>query len=153
MAETPLPETTEDALEAYGYVLGDEVWSKPTAATQAWSRTEDGSAWHRFDPARPAAGVVFGVVDPSGGQPWGQPAMTVEGTPIPGWVLTPYKQLGGPWAGVSGLHPAVHPEAFGWEWPDREVYEIYAYNHFNGPWKRLDDGTIVRDEEAAAREG
>lgn len=129
--------STKQLLEEYGYAehaspIG--LFSYPRKRTTNWQRQDNGT-WLRFDPVTTPVGSAVGVDNPAGGAAWGR------ATADPTWVQTPYRQLP-KFDGVSGLHPATHPECFDWQWPDEQVAFIYAYHDPDGTqeWLKLDDG-------------
>lgn len=129
--KAPNEMTAGEALEAYGFKVEGDVYYKDTADTQTWERVTGG--FRRLE--RPAAGIVIGA------PAWGRP---VENT---GLIEVPYRQAA-KFEGVSGLHPATHPEAFEWIWPEEAVAEIYAYGYtpdYGRRWKRNADGELVQD--------
>lgn len=140
-SKAPEEMNATEALVAYGFVEKDEVFVPASGRlSQCWKRTEGG--WIRLDPPTPAMGPIEGSADPANGAPWGRP---VPGTV---WMQVPWKQKGGVWDGVSGLHPLTHQECFEWIWPEEVVAEMYAFAHttmFGKRYRRDDDGKLIQD--------
>jgi hypothetical protein len=144
-----------EELKAYGYAEGEGgIYYRPSSPnTEAWKETEDG--WICFAPATAAMGQVEGAPAPAG--PWGR-AHDV----LPGWVQVPY-QLGEGFrvertpegefvGGVSGLHPAKHPDCFDWFYPDEVVAERYAVANAAAAGKRVkrvenEDGSFSYEDD------
>lgn len=139
--------TAKAAFAKYGYAQApDGVWlqargpeSYDLAKAERWLEVEGG--WLCFKPNRPGImaddggafawpvawfgpneepRIIVGVKD---GAPTFAPA---EPKSLIGLLQIPWRQ-GDAYAGVSGLHPAAHPHAFAWVWPDDAVAEIYHY--------------------------
>lgn len=132
--------TAEDALHEYGFERGGDgnnIFFKPTSNTESWIKVEGG--YHCLAPVGTTSPVI-------GAEPWGRPYGDS------GRLQVPYTQTD-KYAGVSGLHPATHPEAFEWVWPEERVREIHAYAYtaegdkaaYGRRWKRNDQGELVQD--------
>ena len=118
----------KEALEKYGFKLVDGMYirvlnSRPDLSTERWVPVEGGwrcykqvSDWGHLDPATGLYAV-----------PWRQ----TGGALINGVLV------------VTGLHPAEHPGAFEFVWPEEVVAFQYQYAGQEG-WVRQADGSMLR---------
>lgn len=126
-----MPKTAAELLNDYGYTevqAGLFVPARPSS--ERWEKVTGG--WQCYAAPAPTIG---------GGEPWGRPLAG-------GLLQVPYTQSG-TYAAVGGLHPARHPEAFEWVWPEERLVEIYAHVAVPGKgnlWRKTDEGEYVRDE-------
>lgn len=155
-SETKAPEkmTARQALEAYGFVNDNGTYYKPTnPESQRWQSVSGG--WRMLEVPTAALGAVdaANAAERAEAQaaagPWGRPYLNT------GFIEVPYRQKDGEWADVSGLHPAKHPQAFEWAWPEEKVAEIYAFGHtsdYGKPMRRNAEGELVVDEERSLKD-
>ena len=123
--------TAEEVLLEYGFAQEGDVFYKPTSNTETWVKVPGG--WLCLAPG----GVTPIAV---GAEPWGRPYGET------GRLQVPYRQTA-KFEGVSGLHPATHPEAFEWVWPEERVHEIHAYA-YTAEGDKAAYGRKVRKNEA-----
>jgi hypothetical protein len=111
-----------EALREYGYTEDDQgVFSPARPSSEYWVKAVGG--WRCFTKQPPS-------------HDWGRRDEDADA-----WEI-PYRQE----EPTSGLHPMTTPDAFEWIWPEERLLEIYTYTAFNGPWRKLDDGSFVKDE-------
>jgi hypothetical protein len=145
--------TTETLLHQYGYV-------EATPGTFTSPRRPSNEHWQRVD----GGWLCYGVAAPIGqGKPWGVAVCATCGARIDehpadqsAHFFTPAERLLVPYTvapkfqGVSGLHPATHPECFDFVWPDARVHEIYAHVRYDAERDQIvNDWRKVTAEDGA----
>ena len=122
--------TAAELLVKYGYTeVASNLFVPARSSSERWEKVQDG--WNCYALPTPSLG---------GGEPWGQDMGT-------GFVRVPFCQSVA-YVGVSGLNPARNPECFNWLWPEERLVEIYehAVMGAENPWRKLDDGSFVRED-------